>query len=39
MTKAKQFEQRLGAATEGFRRNLEICPQVHAESPEELVQK
>jgi hypothetical protein len=39
MTKAKQFEQRLDAATERFRWNLEICPQVHAESSEELVQK
>jgi hypothetical protein len=39
MTKVKQFEQRQDAATEGFRRNLEICLQVHAESSEELVQK
>jgi len=39
MTKVKQFEQRLCAATEGFRWNLEICPQVQAENSEELVQK
>ncbi len=39
MTKVKQFEQRLCAATEGFRQHLEICPQVYAESSEELVQK
>jgi len=39
MTRVKQFERRLGAATKGFCWNLEICPQVHAESPEELVQK
>jgi hypothetical protein len=37
MARVKQFEQRLSAATERFRWNPEICPQVHAESFEELV--
>jgi hypothetical protein len=39
MTRMKQFEQRLEGGTEGFRSNLEVCPQIHAESSEELVQK